>query len=40
LAGHPEAGYQLYRAIARSLAGHLRRAVGMISFSKDHDAQS
>jgi len=40
LAGHPEAGYQLYRAIARSLAGHLRRAVGMISFSKDREAHS
>ena len=30
LAGHPEAGYELYRAIARSLAGRLRRAVGML----------
>ncbi|HZX94904.1 MAG TPA: cyclic nucleotide-binding domain-containing protein [Myxococcales bacterium] len=34
LAGHPEAGYQLYRAIARSLASRLRRAVGMLAFSK------
>jgi CRP-like cAMP-binding protein len=35
LAGHPEAGYQLYRAIARSLAGRLRRAVGMIAIAKE-----
>jgi CRP-like cAMP-binding protein len=40
LAGHPEAGYQLYRAIARTLAGRLRRAVGMIAFSKEREAQS
>jgi CRP-like cAMP-binding protein len=35
LAGHPEAGYQLYRAIAKSLAGRLRRAVGMIAIAKE-----
>jgi CRP/FNR family transcriptional regulator, cyclic AMP receptor protein len=40
LAGHPEAGYELYRAIARSLAGHLRRAAGMISFSRERETQS
>jgi len=35
LAGHPDAGYQLYRAIAKSLAGRLRRAVGMIAIAKE-----
>jgi CRP/FNR family cyclic AMP-dependent transcriptional regulator len=30
LASHPEAGYELYRAIASSLARRLRRAVGVI----------
>jgi len=35
LAGHPEAGYHLYRAIAKSLAGRLRRAVGMIAIAKE-----
>jgi CRP-like cAMP-binding protein len=40
LAGHPEAGYQLYRAIARSLAGRLRRAIGMITFSKEREPQA
>lgn len=39
LAGHPEAGFQLYRAIARSLAGRLRRAVGMLAFSRERDAR-
>jgi len=39
LAGHPEAGYQLYRAIARSLAARLRRAVGMIAFAKEREAR-
>ncbi len=33
----PDAGYELYRAIARSLAGRLRRAVGMIAFAKARD---
>jgi CRP-like cAMP-binding protein len=33
LAGHPEAGHQFYRAIARTLARHLRRAAGMIGSS-------
>jgi CRP-like cAMP-binding protein len=40
LAGHPEAGYEFYRAIARSLAGRLRRAAGMIAFSREHGARS
>ncbi len=35
LAGNPVAGYQLFRAIAKSLAGRLRRAVGMIAFAKE-----
>lgn len=35
LAGNPTAGYQLFRAIARSLAGRLRRSVGMIELSKE-----
>ena len=35
LAAHPDAGLQLYRAIAKSLAGRLRRAVGMIAFAKE-----
>ena len=40
LVRNPEAGHQLYRAIARSLAGRLRRAVGMIAFSREHDTRS
>ena len=40
LAGHPEAGYALYRAIARSLAGRLRRAVAMLAFARERDARS
>ncbi len=40
LAGHPEAGYEFYRAIARALAGHLRRAVGMIAFATEREALS
>lgn len=35
LTDRPEAAVQLYRAIAKSLAGRLRRAIGMISLSKD-----
>jgi CRP-like cAMP-binding protein len=35
LAGHPEAGYELYRAIARSLAGRLRRALAMLAFARE-----
>ena len=35
LAGHPEAGYEFYRAIARSLAGRLRRAVSMLAFARE-----
>jgi CRP-like cAMP-binding protein len=35
LAKHPEAGYELYRAIARSLAGRLRRAMGMLAFATE-----
>lgn len=34
LAGHPEAASELYRAIARSLAGRLRRAVGMLALGR------
>jgi len=40
LAGHPEAGYELYRAIARSLAGRLRRAVGMLAFATERKDRS
>ena len=40
LAGHPEAGYALYRAIARSLAGRLRRAVAMLAFAREREARS
>jgi CRP-like cAMP-binding protein len=40
LVRNPEAGYQLYRAIARSLAGRLRRAVGMLAFSRERDSRS
>ncbi|HWE22482.1 MAG TPA: cyclic nucleotide-binding domain-containing protein [Myxococcales bacterium] len=35
LAGKPEAAVQLYRAIAKSLAGRLRRAVDMITLAKE-----
>ena len=37
LEGQPEAGYQLYRAIARSLAGRVRRALGMVAFAQEKD---
>ena len=37
LAGNPVAGYQLFRAIAKSLAGRLRRSVGMIAFAKERE---
>jgi len=40
LAGRPEAAAQLYRAIAKSLAGRLRRAVGMIAFAKEREGNS
>ncbi len=40
LAGDPEARYQLYRAIARSLAARLRRAVGMIALAREREAGS
>jgi CRP-like cAMP-binding protein len=40
LAGHPEAGYELYRAIARSLAARLRRAVAMLAFAREREARS
>jgi CRP-like cAMP-binding protein len=33
MSGHPEAAYELYRAIARSLAGRLRRAVAMLGLA-------
>jgi CRP-like cAMP-binding protein len=35
LAAHPQAGYELYRAIARALAARLRRAVGMLAFARE-----
>jgi CRP-like cAMP-binding protein len=37
LSGHPEAGYDLYRAIARSLAARLRRAVSMFAFARERE---
>ena len=37
LAGNPTAGHQLFRAVARSLAGRLRRAVGMIALAKERE---
>jgi len=37
LAGNPVAGYQLFRAIAKSLAGRLRRSVGMLAFAKERE---
>jgi CRP-like cAMP-binding protein len=40
LAGHPQAGYELYRAIARSLAGRLRRAVAMLVFATERVGRS
>lgn len=40
LAGDPEAGYEFYRAIARTLAGRLCRAAGMIAFATEHEALS
>jgi CRP-like cAMP-binding protein len=39
LASHPEAGYELYRAIARSLAGRLRRVFGMLAFAREREDQ-
>ncbi len=35
LAGNYEAGFQLYRAVARSLASRLRRAVDELTLAKD-----
>jgi len=35
LEADPRTGYHLYRAISKSLAGRLRRAVGMIAFSRE-----
>ena len=40
LAGRAEAGHQFYRAIAKSLAGRLRRAVGMLAFARQRDSRS
>ena len=40
LADHPEAGFELYRAIARSLAGRLRRAVSMLAFAREREERS
>ncbi|BDG01938.1 Crp/Fnr family transcriptional regulator [Anaeromyxobacter oryzae] len=35
LGANPEAAFQLYRAVARSLAGRLRRALDAISLARD-----
>ncbi len=35
LAGNHEAGFQLFRAVARSLAARLRRAVDELTLSKE-----
>jgi CRP-like cAMP-binding protein len=40
LAGNPGAGYEFYRAIARSLVGRVRNAVGRMVFAADHEALS
>jgi CRP-like cAMP-binding protein len=40
LAGHPEAAYELYRAVARSLAGRLRRAVAMVALGRHESDRS
>jgi CRP-like cAMP-binding protein len=37
LAASPAAGYDLYRAIARSLAARLRRAVSMFAFARERE---
>jgi len=39
LAGHPEAAFETYRAIARLLAGRLRRAAGMLPVTHEPDAR-
>jgi len=39
LAGNPGAGYSLYRAIAKSLAARLRRAVAMLAFAGEREAR-
>lgn len=39
LASHPEAGHHFYRAIARALAGRLRRAVSMLAFASAREAR-
>jgi CRP/FNR family transcriptional regulator, cyclic AMP receptor protein len=40
LAGHPEVGYALYRAIARSLAGRLRRAIALVSSARRREERA
>jgi CRP/FNR family cyclic AMP-dependent transcriptional regulator len=35
LAGHPEAGFELFRAVARSLASRLRQAVDAVALARD-----
>jgi CRP-like cAMP-binding protein len=35
LAGNPQAGFELFRAVARSLAGRLRRAVDAFAIARD-----
>ena len=37
LKGQPEAGYELYRAIAKSLAGRVRRALGLVAFAQERE---
>jgi hypothetical protein len=37
LSRSPEAGYDLYRAIAKSLAARLRRVVAMFAFARERD---
>jgi CRP-like cAMP-binding protein len=38
LAREPGAGHELYRAIAKSLAARMRRAVAMLAFAREHRA--
>jgi CRP-like cAMP-binding protein len=39
LAAHPQVGYELYRAIAKSLSGRLRRAVAMLAFARERESR-
>jgi len=40
LAGHPDAGHELYRAISRSLARRLRRALAMLAFAEERETRA